>query len=43
MKNQNRIRLIDTEIRLMVAKGEGGWMIGEKNERIEDYKLVVTQ
>ena len=30
MNTQNRNRLIDTENRLMVARGDPGWGLGEK-------------
>ena len=38
---QNRKRLIDTENRLMVVRGEGVWRVEvKKGEEIEKYKLV---
>ena len=43
MNKQNRNRLIDTENRLMVARGEGHRGLDEKGEGIEKYKLVVTK
>ena len=43
MNKQNRNRLIDSENRLMDARGEVGWGIGEKNKAIKKYKLVVTE
>ena len=40
---QNRNTSIDTENRLMVARWEGLWEMGEKGKRIKNYKLVVTE
>ena len=40
---QNRTRLIDRENRLMVARGEGLWKLGEKGEGVEKYRMVVTE
>ena len=40
---QNRNRLANTENRLMVARGERGWGLGEKGEGIEKYRSVVTK
>ena len=42
MKKQNRNRLIGTENRLMVARGEGVGGLGGKGEGIEKYRLAVT-
>ena len=43
LKNKtNRKRLINTENRLMVAKGEAG-QVGEKGKRIEKHTVVVTK
>ena len=44
MNKQNRNRLIDTENRLMVARGEWCWGLGEKSkgiEKIGSYKIVI--
>ena len=38
MNNQDRNRLIDTENRLMVARGERGWGTRGKGEEIEKYR-----
>ena len=43
MNKQNRNRLIDRENRLMVARGEGVGVLGEKSKGIEMCKLVVTK
>ena len=43
MNKQNRNRLIVTENRLMVARGEGIWGLGEPGDGIKTYKLVVTE
>ena len=43
MNKQNRNRFIDTEHKLMVTRGEEGWGMGEKGERIKKYKLMVTK
>ena len=40
---QNWNRLIDTKTRLMVAKREGGWGTGWKDDGIKNYKLVVAK
>ena len=36
-------RLIDTGNILMIARWEGHWRAGGKGERIQKYKLVVTE
>ena len=41
--NKNGNRLIDTENRLIVARGEEFGRVGEKGEGIKKYKLVVTE
>ena len=43
INKQNRNRSIDTENRLMVARGEGRWELGGKAEGTEEYRLVVTE
>ena len=43
INEQTRNRLIDTENKLMVARGEGVGGLGEKCEGIKDYNLVVTK
>ena len=43
MNNQNRNRFMDTEIKLVVARGEGFGELGEKGEGIKKYKLIVTK
>ena len=43
MNKQNRNRLIDAEDILTVARWDGPWGTGEKDEGIEKYKLVVTE
>ena len=43
MNKQNCNRLINTEGRLVVARGEGFEEPGGKVERIKKYKLVVTE
>ena len=43
INKENRNRLTDTENRLMVAKWERIWRLGEKGERIDKYRLVVTK
>ena len=40
MDKQNTNRFIDTENRLMVARGA---MVGKKGKVTEKYKLVVTE
>ena len=36
MKKQNKIKLIDTENRMVAAKGKGGWGVGEMDERNQE-------
>ena len=43
MNKQNRIRLIDTENKLMVARGRGHGRLCEKGEGIKKYRLVVAK
>ena len=43
MNNQNSNRFMDTEIKLVVARGEGFGELGEKGEGIKKYKLIVTE
>ena len=38
----NRNTLIDTEDKLIVARWEGIWGLGEKGEGIKEYKLAIT-
>lgn len=40
---QNRSRLTDTETRLRVPSGEGGWGLGAKGEGVKKAELVVTK
>lgn len=47
MNKQNGKRLIDTESRLVVAKGEGGWRVGEigggvKKKKVSLWKLKIS-
>ena len=43
MNKHNRNRLINTEIRLMVARRERDWGLGKKGEGIKKYKLILTK
>ena len=43
MNKQNWNRLVDTENRLMVARGQGDWGICRKGEGIKKYKFIVTK
>ena len=44
MNKQNRMRLIDTESKLVVARGEGFGALGKKKGKgIKKYKLVITE
>lgn len=40
MNKQNRKRIVDTENILMVARWEGPWETGKKDEGIKKYKLL---
>lgn len=40
MLKQNSNRLIETEIRLVAARGEGDGRLDEKGEEIKKYRLV---
>ena len=43
VSKQNRNKLIDTEHRLTVARGEGAGGLGEKGEGIEKCRLIITK
>ena len=43
ISNENRNRLMDTENRLMVDRGEGVERQGKKSERITKYTSIVTE
>ena len=43
MNKQNGNRLTDKEIRLVVARGDRSWGLGEKGEGIKKYKLIATE
>lgn len=39
---QNKSKLIETEINLMVAKGKGCGVMGEKGEGVNNSNIVIT-
>ena len=39
MNKQNRNRFVNTENTLMIARWEGVWRLGEKDEEIKSYKI----
>ena len=42
-KQKTRHRLVDTENKLLAARGEGSWGLDEKDEGSGKYKLVVRR
>ena len=43
MNKQNRNRLINTDIRIMVPRGKGLGGLGKNGDGIKKYKLVETE